>query len=102
MKVVGIGSEKGRCYEYLPFMITTVTEADEIMNSEDFDFLQLDEEYAIHELENLSDKVREGFAAEAKKYEFNLPSVSTKGIENIISSLEEMKSSISNRIVNIK
>lgn len=101
MKVVGIGSVKGRCYEYLPFMVTTVQEADEIMKSRDFDFLQLDEQYAIDELENLNQKVREGFAAEAKKYDFNLPTISTKEVSNIISSLEEMKSSIENRVVKV-
>ena len=98
MKVVGIGEEKGRCYEYLPFMTTTVEEADQIMNSEDFDFLQLDEEYAIHELKNLEEKVKEGFAAESKKHEFNLPQISTKEINIIINSLEEMKSTIDKRI----
>lgn len=101
MKVVGIGSVKGRCYEYLPFMVTTVQEADEIMKSRDFDFLQLDEQYAIEELENLNQKVRDGFAAEARKYEFNLPTISTKEMSNIISSLEEMKASIENRVVKV-
>ena len=41
MKVVGIGQEKGRCWEYLPFMTSSVSEAEEIMMSEDFDFLEL-------------------------------------------------------------
>jgi hypothetical protein len=98
MKVVGIGAEKGRCYEYLPFMTTTVSEADEIMNSQDFDFLQLDEEYAVNELNDLSERVKEGFAVEAKKYEFNLPKISSVEIDNIVSSLESMKDVISNRI----
>jgi hypothetical protein len=99
MKVVGIGSEKGRCYEYLPFMTTNVQEADEIMNSQDFDFLQLDEQYAINELENLEENVKNGFAKEACKYEFNIPSLSTIGMKNIISSLEEMKTVISKRVI---
>lgn len=98
MKVVGIGTEKGRCYEYLPFMTTTVQEADEIMNSRDFDFLQLDEEYAINELQSLEEKVKAGFVAEAKKYDFNLPHISASEIKNIVSSLEEMKHEIANRI----
>jgi len=98
MKVVGIGTEKGRCYEYLPFMTTTVQEADEIMNSRDFDFLQLDEQYAINELQSLEDKVKAGFVAEAKKYDFNLPHISAAEIKNIVSSLEEMKHEIANRI----
>ena len=98
MKVVGIGEEKGRCYEYLPFMTTTVQEADEIMNSRDFDFLQLDEQYAINELQSLEEKVKAGFVAEAKKYDFNLPHISVSEIKNIVSSLEEMKHEIANRI----
>jgi hypothetical protein len=98
MKVVGIGSEKGRCYEYLPFMTTTVNEADQIMNSGDFDFLELDEQYAIDELNDLENRVKEGFAKEAMKYEFNIPQISITEIRNIISSLDEIKETISNRI----
>lgn len=101
MKVVGIGTEKGRCYEYLPFMTTTVSEADEIMNSREFDFLQLDEEYAIRELQNLEEKVKEGFTAETKKYSFNLPNISLSEIKNIVLSLEDMRKGISNRVSNI-
>lgn len=101
MKVVGIGTEKGRCYEYLPFMTTNIDEADEIMNGGDFDFLQLDEQYAIIELENLVEKVKEGFQAETTKYDFNLPSISIEQINNIVASLEDMKASISKRIQTI-
>jgi len=98
MKVVGIGTEKGRCYEYLPFMTTNIHEADEIMNSCDFDFLQLDEEYAINELQSLEEKVKAGFVAEAKKYDFNLPHISAAEIKNIVASLEDMKHEIANRV----
>jgi hypothetical protein len=101
MKVVGIGTEKGRCYEYLPFMTTTVQEADEIMNDGCFDFLQLDEEYAINELSNLVEKVKEGFSVEVKKYDYNLPNLNTMDLNNIVKSLEDMKSTISNRVSNI-
>jgi hypothetical protein len=101
MKVVGIGEEKGRCYEYLPFMTTTVQEADEIMNSRDFDFLQLDEAYAINELKGLEEKVKAGFVAEAKKYDFNLPHISAAEIKNIVASLEDMRDEIANRVTNI-
>jgi hypothetical protein len=101
MKVVGIGTEKGRCYEYLPFMTTTVQEADEIMNSRDFDFLQLDEAYAINELKGLEEKVKAGFVAEAKKYDFNLPHISAAEIKNIVTSLEDMRYEIAKRVTNI-
>lgn len=98
MKVVGIGREKGRCWEYLPFMTTTVREADAIMNSDDFDFLQLDEEYAIRELEDLVNRAKEGFTVESSKYEFNLPSISTAEIKSIVLSLEQMRESITKRV----
>jgi len=101
MKVVGIGEEKGRCYEYLPFMTTNIQEADEIMNSRDFDFLQLDEQYAINELQSLEEKVKAGFAAEAKKYDFNLPHISASEIKNIVASLEDMRGEIANRVNHI-
>lgn len=99
MKVVGIGKEKGRCYEYLPFMTTSVEEANEIMNSEEFDFLQLDEQYAIDELANLEKNVKRGFAAEAKKHEFNIPTLSSKEMKNIISSLEDIQKEVDRRVV---
>jgi hypothetical protein len=101
MKVVGIGREKGRCWEYLPFMLTTVQEADQIMNDRSFDFLQLDEQYAIRELESLTEKAKEGFAVESKKHQFNLPEISSWSIKCIVNSLESMKFEISNRIVTI-
>ncbi len=102
MKVVGIGTEKGRCWEYLPFMLTTVEEADQIMNDRSFDFLQLDEQYAIRELESLTEKVKEGFAVEAKKHEFNIPSISAAEINAIVLNLNEMKARITNRVNTIK
>jgi hypothetical protein len=102
MKVVGIGKEKGRCWEYLPFMLTTVQEADQIMNDRSFDFLQLDEEYAIRELESLAERAQEGFVTEAKKYEFNLPGISAVEIGNIVATLNQMKAAISKRVSTIK
>lgn len=100
MKVVGIGREKGRCWEYLPFMTSSVAEAEEIMNSKDFDFLELDEQYAIEELQDLEEKVKNGFATEAKKYEFNLSGISSSQVKNIVSILDKMNNEIKNRVVN--
>jgi hypothetical protein len=101
MKVVGIGTEKGRCWEYLPYMLTTVSEADQIMNDRSFDFLQLDEQYAIRELESLAEKAQSGFTAESKKHEFNLPHLSSLELRAIVGSLEDMKNEIVNRVVNL-
>lgn len=102
MKVVGIGTHKGRCYEYLPIMTVPREEATKILHDGMFDTIQLDEEYAIRELESLAEKVKEGFATEAKKYEFNLPQISASEINTIVSNLSEMKSKISKRISTIK
>lgn len=98
MKVVGIGTVKGRCWEYLPFMTTNIKEADAIMNSNDFDFLQLDEEYAINELKDLTNRVQEGFTAETSKYSFNLPSISTVEINSIVLSLSKMTEKVTKRV----
>jgi len=84
----------------LPFMTSSVAEAEEIMNCEDYDFLELNEQYAIDELQDLEDKVKNGFVAEAKKYEFNFPSISSSQVRDIISILAEMNEVIKSRIVN--
>jgi hypothetical protein len=101
MKVVGIGESKGRCYEYLPIMTVPREEATEILHDLDFDTLQLDESYAIRELQNLAEKAKEGFTAEAKKYDFNLPALSAVEVYTIVRSLDEIKEEISGRIVTI-
>jgi hypothetical protein len=101
MKVVGIGAHKGRCYEYLPIMTVPREEATSILHDLSFDTLELDESYAVRELEGLEDKVQEGFIYEAAKHEFNLPEISSWSIKCIVSSLESMKFEISKRIVTI-
>ena len=73
MKVVGIGEHKGRCYEYLPIMTVPSDEATSILHDLRFDTLQLDEDYAIRELEELESKAKDGFTTEVKKHEFNIP-----------------------------
>ena len=99
MKVVGIGESKGRCYEYLPIMTVPTDEATEILHDLDFDTLELDESYAVRELENLAEKAKEGFTAERKKYDFNLPALSAVEVYTIVKSLDEIKQEISKRIV---
>jgi hypothetical protein len=102
MKVVGIGQHKGRCYEYLPIMTVPREEATQILHDGMFDTLQLDEQYAIRELESLTEKAKDGFAIEAKKHEFNLPHISASEINTIVTNLNEMKDKIKYRVVNIK
>ena len=102
MKVVGIGQHKGRCYEYLPIMTVPREEATRILHDGQFDTLQLDEDYAIRELEFLTEKAKDGFATESRKYEFNLPAISAAEITNIVNSLSDMKAKISKRVSTIK
>ena len=102
MKVVGIGTHKGRCYEYLPIMTVPREEATRILHDGMFDTIQLDEDYAIRELESLAEKAKEGFAAESKKYEFNMPAISAAEITNIVNSLSDMKAKLSKRVTTIK
>ena len=101
MKVVGIGEHKGRCYEYLPIMTVPREEATELLHDLNFDVLQLDESFAIRELQNLAEKAKEGFSTEAKKYDFNIPNISKREIENIVLSLDEMRAEILKRVVNL-
>ncbi len=98
MKVVGIGSAKGRCYEYLPIMTVPRQEATKILHDLSFDTLELDEQYAIDELEDLVQKAKEGFTAETTKHSFNLPQISTEQIESLAKSLSDMKKEIINRV----
>ena len=101
MKVVGIGQHKGRCYEYLPIMTVPREEATSILHDLAFNTLELDESYAVKELESLTERAKEGFTVEANKHEFNLPTLSSEELRKIVGSLEEMKKEISKRIVTI-
>lgn len=98
MKVVGIGDSKGRCYEYLPIMTVPREESTTLLHDLDFDTLELDDAYAIRELEGLSEKVKEGFAAEAKKHSVNFPNISMSEVISIVHTLKEMKDVISSRV----
>jgi len=102
MKVVGIGELKGRCYEYLPIMTVPTEESTTILHDLDFDTLELDEDYAIRELQNLADKAKDGFVIEASKHQFNIPAMTHAQIESIAASLDEMKNTLSKRVSSIQ
>jgi hypothetical protein len=101
MKVVGIGEYKGRCYEYLPLMTVPTEESTTILHDLNFDTLELDDQYAVRELESLVERTQAGFVAESRKYDFNIPNISIAEIKGITASLEEMYSEIVGRIKNI-
>jgi hypothetical protein len=46
----------------------------------------------------LAEKAKEGFTAEAKKYDFNLPALSAVEVYTIVRSLDEIKEEIHNLI----
>jgi hypothetical protein len=98
MKVVGIGEHKGRCYEYLPIMTVPREEATSILHDLRFDTLQLDEGYAIRELDNLEEKAKEGFTVEVSKHEFNIPHTTYTEIKDVVASLSKMRDTISDRV----
>jgi hypothetical protein len=98
MKVVGIGELKGRCYEYLPIMTVPTEESTTILHDLDFDTLELDEDYAIRELEDLAAKAKGGFVIEASKHQFNIPAMTHAQIESIAASLDEMRNTLSKRV----
>ena len=101
MKIVGIGEHKGRCYEYLPIMTVSREESTEILHDLDFDTLALDESFVVRELQNLAEKAKAGFIIESSKHQFNIPPMSHIQINTIVTSLEEMRNSISSRVVNL-
>jgi hypothetical protein len=101
MKVVGIGEHKGRCYEYLPLMTVPREEATTILHDLNFDTLELDNDYAVRELETLAERAQAGFVAESRKYDFNIPNISIAEIKGIAASLEEMRDEIVDRVKSI-
>jgi hypothetical protein len=98
MKVVGIGEKKGRCYEYLPIMTVPRDEATKILHDLDFDTIDLDEHYVQHEFDELEEKAKSNFAIEAKKHEFNIPSISVVDVRNIVDNLKQIKNELRERI----
>jgi len=98
MKVVGIGSAKGRCYEYLPIMTVPRDEATQILRDLDFDTIDLDEFYVETQLESLSEKAMEAFTEETKKYQFNLSPISSSEIGKIVKNLNKIKDDLRKRV----
>jgi hypothetical protein len=101
MKVVGIGEKKGRCYEYLPIMTVSRDEATSILHDLHFDTIDLDEHYIEHELNDLEEKAKTNFAIEANKHEFNIPSICTIDMKNIVENLKQIKDELGKRVQEI-
>lgn len=101
MKIVGIGEKKGRCYEYLPISTVSRDEATKILHDLDFDTIDLDEFYVENELESLVEKAQKSFAVEFEKHQFNMPSISSSEIGNIVTALNRMKDELGSRVQEI-
>ena len=101
MKVVGIGEKKGRSYEYFPIMTVSRDEATKILHDLDFDTIDLDEFYVENELESLAEKAQKSFAVEFEKHQFNMPSISSSEIGNIVTALNRMKNELGSRVQEI-
>jgi hypothetical protein len=83
-------------------MTVPSNEATKLLHDLAFDTLELDEDYAIRELDTLTKTSEKGFVSESSKYQFSVPSVPIEEIGNIFKSLKEMESTLSKRISLIK
>lgn len=101
MKVVGIGTQKGRCWEYFPIMTVPRTEVTQLLHDKDFDTLQLDEVYAQHEIDELERKVKSGFTKENQKYRYADTKVTDKEAEVVVDLLSKIRQEIGNKVVEV-
>jgi hypothetical protein len=90
--VVGLGSSKGRCYEYLPLCAIERGSALELLKSGEFDTTAIEDADYAEEMENLEEKVRRSFTAEAKRYElitrpYTPTTVTQKQVEETVQKL---------------
>ena len=99
MKVVGIGTHKGRCYEYLPLCIVPRDEALDFLETADFDTAQMEAQFIKEELNGLAELAKENFAKEAKKHSFNIPKMDNEQLRNIVLDLQKCGNEIASRVV---
>lgn len=74
-------------------------EEEHILDDEDFDVSDLGDVFEEKCLENLEEHIQLSFAEEVKRHTFTIPSITATEIHKIVSSLEEMKASLANRVV---
>lgn len=99
MKVVGIGTHKGRCYEYLPLCVVPRDEALGFLETADFDTAQMEAQFIKEELNGLAELAKENFAKEAKKHSFNIPKMDNEQLRNIVLDLQKCGNEIASRVV---
>lgn len=100
--VVGLGTEKGRCSEYLPLCTISPDEEKTILDDPAFDSSELHEYYAQEQLKDLEERVKTDFAIESKKYSIkDSEDGFIRRAKDIIQSLESLKSQVADRVVSI-
>ena len=83
------------------FFATTLTyEERHILDDGAFDVTDLGDVFEEKCLENITEYVQNSFAEEVQRHTFNLSNISSSELEDIVSSLEDMKNSIFDRVVN--
>ncbi len=83
------------------FAMTLNDEEKKILDEDCFDVTELDDIFEEKCSEDLEEHVKKGFAEEVKRHSFTIPQISTSEIKNIITSLEQIKTKIANRVVKI-
>ncbi len=83
------------------FAMTLNDEEKKILDEDCFDVTELDDIFEEKCSEDLEEHVKKGFAEEVKRHSFTIPQISTSEIKNIITSLEQIKTKIANRVVKL-
>jgi len=82
------------------FFAATLPENEKyILDDPDFDVSELGDIFEEKCLSNLQEHVQTSFAQEVKRHTFTLPTITGKQINTIITSLEEMKETLSKRVI---
>ena len=95
-------NEEGKLRTCRWFFATTLSKEEKyILDDESYDVTELGNIFEEKCNENLEKYVQKSFAEEIQRHTFNIPTLSNKQLKTIVSSLEKMKETISNRIQKI-
>lgn len=82
-------------------MTVSTDESTEILHDLDFDTLELDESYAIHELNSIEEHLTSEFVSEEDEERFRIPRLSPTDKSNLTSILDTLREEVSKRIVSV-
>ena len=96
-------NEDGKLRTCRWFFATTLSKEEEhILDDESYDVMELGDIFEEKCSNDLVKYVQNSFTEEIKRHTFNIPAISNKEIQSIVLTLNEMKSSILNRVSEIK